>query len=95
MVQYLQGVLFAFVDARRLGIVLFAPLRVRLWETMFREPDIVSMLAKHARRIGEDFWDGADLSAVTEAGESNCKTFVFDLGGNSITYERVFRGAGT
>jgi Uma2 family endonuclease len=34
---------------------------VRLWEGTFREPDIVFVLAKHAKQVGEDFWKGADL----------------------------------
>jgi Uma2 family endonuclease len=41
--------------------VLFAPLRVRLWRGKFREPDVVFMLREHAGRIGEKFWDRADL----------------------------------
>jgi Uma2 family endonuclease len=41
--------------------VLFAPLRVRLPGGTFREPDVVFMLAQHAERMGEDYWDGADL----------------------------------
>src|SRR5437868_5332642 len=40
--------LIAFVDERKLGKVLFAGVRVRLWEGKFREPDIVFMSAGHA-----------------------------------------------
>jgi len=54
IVQYLHGVLFASVTARRLGRVLFARIRVRLWDGVFREPDIVFMLSKHAKRVGEE-----------------------------------------
>jgi Uma2 family endonuclease len=70
IVQYLHGLLVAFVTARKLGTVLFAPLRVRLWEGVFREPDIVFMLARHAKRIGEDFWDGADLVIEVVSGSA-------------------------
>lgn len=61
IVAYVYGVLLAFVTQRRLGTVLFAPLRVRLWPGKYREPDVVFMLAEHAARRGEQFWDGADL----------------------------------
>ncbi|HJT76435.1 MAG TPA: Uma2 family endonuclease [Gemmataceae bacterium] len=61
LVAYLYGLLLAFVGSRNLGTVLFAPLRVRLWAGKFREPDVVFMAKEHAGRIGEEFWDGADL----------------------------------
>jgi Uma2 family endonuclease len=61
IVAYLYGVLLAFVSPAKLGKVLFAPLRVRLWSGKYREPDVVFMLAQNASRIGEQFWDRADL----------------------------------
>jgi len=61
LVAYLYGLLLAFATTRGLGTTLFAPLRVRLWRNKFREPDVVFMLAEHAARIGEEFWDRADL----------------------------------
>lgn len=70
IVQYLNGLLLAFVVTRKLGRILFAPLRVRLWPGTFREPDIVLMLAKHSGRIGEDFWDGADLVMEVVSGSA-------------------------
>jgi len=51
----------AFVLARQLGEVMFAPLRVKLRAGKFREPDIVFMLTKNLARCGEEFWVGADL----------------------------------
>ena len=53
--------LYSFMAARHLGTVLCAPLRVRLWEGKFREPDIVVMLAEHRNREHETYFDGADL----------------------------------
>ena len=50
-----------FAHPQRLGLALFAPLRIQLWPGKFREPDIVFMLNEHADRRGEDFWRGADL----------------------------------
>jgi Uma2 family endonuclease len=61
IVAYLYTTLLAFIEARGLGSALFAPLPVRLWEGKFREPDVVFLKAEHADRIGEQFWDGADL----------------------------------
>jgi Uma2 family endonuclease len=61
IVQYLSNLLLAFVSARSLGTVLFAPLRIRLRRRKYREPDILFMLAAHADKMGEDFWLGADL----------------------------------
>ena len=58
---YCYGVLLAHGQARRLGTVLVAPLRVQLWPGKFREPDVVFMAAEHAQRRGEQYWDGADL----------------------------------
>src|SRR5260370_26367311 len=40
----------------------FAPLRVRLWPGKYREPDVVFMLKEHRARMGEQFWQGADLA---------------------------------
>jgi Uma2 family endonuclease len=61
LAAYLYGALLAFVTRRDLGMVLFAPLPVRLWRNTIREPDIVFMQKEHAARIGERFWKGADL----------------------------------
>jgi len=61
IVALLYRLLFAFVQARSLGTVLFAPLRVRLWPGTFREPDIVFLHADHADRETPEFWNGADL----------------------------------
>jgi Uma2 family endonuclease len=61
IVAFLYEALRGFVIARAAGTVLFAPLRIRLWPGKFREPDIVFMAAERASRIGEAFWEGADL----------------------------------
>src|SRR5262249_40409525 len=45
----------------KLGWVLPAPLRVRLWPGRFREPDVAFMFRENRERIGEQFWKGADL----------------------------------
>lgn len=61
ILMFLLDALRGFVEPRKLGIALFAGIRVRLWKDTYREPDIVFMLAKHADRVGEVFWKGADL----------------------------------
>lgn len=61
IVAALYRLLAACVEPRRLGTLLFAPLRVRLWPGKIREPDLVFMRAEHADRIGEQVWQGADL----------------------------------
>lgn len=61
IVVFLYGLLKAFVDSCDSGgVVLFAPLPVRLRAGKFREPDLVYMRSFHRSRIG-DYWDGADL----------------------------------
>ncbi len=59
--SWLYGLFQAFVSSRNLGLVLYAPLRVRLRPGKYREPDIVFLARGHRARIGEDFWQGADL----------------------------------
>lgn len=50
----------AFLLARG-GVVLFAPLKLRLAPGRFREPDILVLLQETDPRSGEQFWTGADL----------------------------------
>ncbi len=61
ILRYLMDVLKIHLTSGRLGVVLFAGIRVRLRTGKFREPDVVVMLSENAHRIGEDYWDGADL----------------------------------
>jgi Uma2 family endonuclease len=58
---YLFARLHAFVLPRKLGEVLCAALRVKIRDGKFREPDLVFMNEEHRDRIGEEFWEGADL----------------------------------
>jgi len=67
---FLSRLLHDFVTARGLGTVLPAALRVRLWPGKFREPDVVFMLAEHAERRHEAFWDGADLVMEVVSGSA-------------------------
>ncbi len=58
---YLYQRLLSFVTQRELGLVLVAGVRVQLGMGRYREPDLVFMLAEHATRRHEDYWEGADL----------------------------------
>jgi len=72
IVAFLYQALLAFVMARNLGKVLFAPLRIKLWEEKYREPDIVFMSTQHADRRINEYWLGADLVIeVVSEGEEN------------------------
>jgi Uma2 family endonuclease len=68
----LYQLLLAYIEKHNLGTVLFAPLRIKLWNGQFREPDIVFMRRENADRRGEKYWEGADLvvEVVSEGVES-------------------------
>lgn len=72
IVSFLFRLLNQFIEADDLGMALFAPLRIKLREKLIREPDIVFMLDENSDRIGEDYWDRADLviEVVSEDPES-------------------------
>jgi Uma2 family endonuclease len=68
IVLLLVDLLNAFARSK-LGLALPAPLRVRLWSGKIREPDIAFMLYKHKDRMGEEFWEGADLVMEVVSGD--------------------------
>jgi Uma2 family endonuclease len=70
IVFFLARLLQDFVQLHGLGIVLPAPLRVRLWPGKYREPDVVLMLTANASRRGEEYWDGADLVVQVVSGDA-------------------------
>jgi hypothetical protein len=65
IVQYLHGLLLSFVDARSLGAVIFAPLRLRLRSRLIREPDIIFLARENYQHMREKYWTGADLGNRT------------------------------
>ncbi len=65
--QLLFEALKAFVWPK-LGLALFAGIRIKLRSGKFRQPDIVFMLKEHQHRIHEEFWDGADLAMEVVSG---------------------------
>jgi Putative restriction endonuclease len=58
---YLYRRFFAFIDAVG-GIVLFAPLRIRLQPRKFRKPDLVILLDANDPRQTKRYWLGVDLA---------------------------------
>lgn len=77
IVRFLLRALENFVFSRRLGEVMFAPLRVQIRPEKYREPDIVFMRAEHSDRLGNEFWIGADLvmEVVSDDDESRARDF--------------------
>jgi Uma2 family endonuclease len=61
IVLFLYRALYAFLAARGLGIVLVAPLRLRLRTGRYREPDLLLLLSADDPRRSNRYWTGADL----------------------------------
>lgn len=61
IVLFLYRALYAFLATQAIGIVLVAPLRLRLRTGRYREPDLMLLLATNDERRGNRFWTGADL----------------------------------
>ena len=61
IVAFLYRALLAFTSPQDMGMVLFAALPVRLRSGKFREPDVLFMLKENSHRLGEQYWQGADL----------------------------------
>ena len=59
---FLYRQIYSFVSDRKLGSVAAAPLRVKLWDSTIREPDVVFMLESNKSRRSDDYWMGADLA---------------------------------
>ena len=60
MLAFLYSTFHAFL-APAGGEVLFAPLRLRVREGKFREPDLLLIRDSRDARSGERFWTGADV----------------------------------
>jgi Uma2 family endonuclease len=61
IVAFFYGALLSYLAENPVGEALFAPLRVRLWENTFREPDVVFAFNKNPGRSDMAYWHGADL----------------------------------
>jgi Uma2 family endonuclease len=87
IIAFFYRALLAFTEPRQLGTVLFAGIKVRLWKGKIRQPDVVFMLAKHADRLGEEYWQGADL--VMEVVSGTAKDRQRDLKTKFAEYARA------
>jgi Uma2 family endonuclease len=61
IVLFLVNLLRSFIAANNLGRAIMAPLRLKLGEGKFREPDILFVLQSNISKVGNRFWQGADL----------------------------------
>jgi Uma2 family endonuclease len=61
ILAYLYRQFFAFMETLG-GIVLFAPLRIRIQSGRFREPDLVVLLDANDTRQEQRYWRGVDLA---------------------------------
>jgi Uma2 family endonuclease len=61
MVLFLYRAMYAFLAARGIGIVLVAPLRLRVRPGRYREPDVLVLLSTTDPRRSNRYWTGADL----------------------------------
>jgi Uma2 family endonuclease len=61
IVLFLYRALYTFLAARGLGIVLVAPLRLRVRTGRYREPDLLLLLSADDPRRSNRYWTGADL----------------------------------
>lgn len=60
ILAFLYRVFFAFLQPRG-GLVLFAPLRLQVGPTTFREPDLLLLQRADDPRAQNRYWTGADL----------------------------------
>jgi Uma2 family endonuclease len=70
IVAFLYTALLSFTRSKQLGTLLFAPLRVRLWEGKFREPDLVFISNANPDRLQGRYLDGADLVIEVMSGSA-------------------------
>ena len=82
---FIYRLLVAFVEAANLGVVLYAPILMRLkTRPSGREPDLVFVSTEHADRLRETYIDGpADLAVEIVSPESDAR----DRGDKFVEYE--------
>lgn len=61
IVRFFMDMLRAFVDPQKLGMVLFAPLPVKLRIKAYREPDLIFNFADNHTKRAKKYYDLADL----------------------------------
>ena len=76
LLQFLYRALCAFVEPRRLGMPMFAGIRVRIAGNKFRQPDIAFMLAANSHRRHNRYWLGVDLVMEIVSEDDPSRDFV-------------------
>ena len=73
ILEFLFDAIRAFVRAAELGQVRFAPLRVRVGEGRFRDPDIVFLNKENFKQRANRYWTGADLVVEIVSDDANSR----------------------
>jgi Uma2 family endonuclease len=89
VLRFLFRSLDGFVDYRKLGMVLFAPIRVYVEPERYREPDIVFNSTENHAKSGKRYYQSADLvmevvSEDAESRERDLETKVADYAQSGI-----------
>ena len=79
IVAFLYTMLHAYIRHTG-GEVLFAPLRLRIREGKFREPDLVLLRDSEDVRSADRFWTGADLVVEVVSPDDRGRDFVHKRG---------------
>jgi Uma2 family endonuclease len=87
ILQALFEALKAFIKSRRLGKVVTAGYKVKLWEEKYRQPDLIFVRSDHGSRMGQDFTIGADLVMEIVSGSDSDRHR--DLVGKRAEYARA------
>ncbi len=61
IVLFLVTEIRSYAELHNSGEGIMGPLRVRLGNDNFRQPDVMFMLQRNITRAANEFWDGADL----------------------------------
>ncbi len=76
IVLFLYRFLYQWITAFGAGLVLVAPLRVRLANGKYREPDLVLLLSDEDPRRHNEYWEGADLVVEVVSPDDPDRDFV-------------------
>jgi Uma2 family endonuclease len=93
--KFLLLVFTDFVDRSGRERTLMAPFRVRLSATKFREPNVLVMLAGHEGRMGNEFWDGADLVVEVVSNDDRPRDLEIKRAEYAQAGIRAFRNTGS
>ena len=72
---FLYSVFHAYLRERG-GVVMVAPLRMRIRDGKFREPDLLLLRSRHDPRYADRYWLGADLVAEVVSADDPDRDFV-------------------